>query len=423
MSEARRGVGLFRPEALERLAAPEQLDRAIVVAGPSAWVALVGLGCILAAALIWGVAGTIATRVPAQGILITVGGRVADALTPAEGVLRPAEGVIVGSVVQAGQVIAVLELPQSDRRRQDAREAATEWEAELTRRAAALDRARQAREVNRASRLVALEEQLRAAQDRVQALTVMLRGQEVLARSGNTTEDRYQNLRERHAAARQAMADARAGIAALDSEELAAQAAAERELAELAQRVAEARRIAAQQDLALEESRTVIAPVGGRLLEWKASLGARVGPGVTVASIETGGRGLEALLFVAPDRGKQVQPGMAVLIEPGGFRREEWGTLVGTVTVVSDYPVTRLGMLSVIQNDKLVEQFSQGGAPFAVHVALRPDSGNPTGYAWSAGEGPAGALSSGMPANGHIAVRQQRPISLVLPFLRRVSGA
>lgn len=412
---------LFRKEALDRLQAPEQLDRAITVAPARSWMWLLAVGLLLAAALAWALFGTVATRIPARGILVAIGGQVTDATAAAAGVMVPA-GVQAGEAVQAGQPIARIISPEAERRAADGRLAASELAAEAERRAAAHARATAARAASEAVRRSAISAQIQAAEERMAAVGVMLRGQLQLARSGNTTEDRVQALQERLAAARQQVAEARAQLAALEAEELALAQAAERDLAELAQRAADARRSAEQLALVLEQDSVVRAPVDGRLLEWKAAFGARIAPGTPVASIESGATGLEATLFLAPDKGKQVVPGMDVRVEPAGFRKEEWGTLVGRVVAVSDFPVTRQGMLAVLQNDRLVDQFARDGAPFALRVRLEPQAGSPTGYRWSGGQGPAAGLSSGMPAEAQVAVREQPPIALVLPFLRRVTG-
>ena len=60
---------IFRKVALERLASPEQLDELMHVTTPKGWLALVGLGSLLAAALIWSIFATVQLSVPGRGIL------------------------------------------------------------------------------------------------------------------------------------------------------------------------------------------------------------------------------------------------------------------------------------------------------------------------------------------------------------------
>lgn len=58
---------LFRKEAVDRVASPEQLNDYIHVTSPAIWMALVGIICILIGAIVWGVFGSIYTTVPGAG--------------------------------------------------------------------------------------------------------------------------------------------------------------------------------------------------------------------------------------------------------------------------------------------------------------------------------------------------------------------
>ena len=96
---------LFRQAALKRLSTPEQLDRALHVTTPKGWVALVDLLAMAAAIGVWSVKGEVSTFVKANGILLSRGGTVVDAVSSGMGTLT---GVVpaVGDVVRAGAVVA-----------------------------------------------------------------------------------------------------------------------------------------------------------------------------------------------------------------------------------------------------------------------------------------------------------------------------
>jgi len=66
----------FRAVALQRAASPEQLDHLVSITRPFDWILAFVICLALAAALVWGVVGRIPTRVPAEGILVSDGGRV-----------------------------------------------------------------------------------------------------------------------------------------------------------------------------------------------------------------------------------------------------------------------------------------------------------------------------------------------------------
>ncbi|MEH0070197.1 NHLP bacteriocin system secretion protein [Pannonibacter sp. Pt2-lr] len=158
------------------------------------------------------------------------------------------------------------------------------------------------------------------------------------------------------------------------------------------------------------------------MVEWKAVPGTRIAPGQALLSIESGTAGLELLLYLPPNDGKRVVSGMPVQIAPSTVRREEYGMMEGTVAAVSDFPTTAQAMQAILRNDQLVQSFSSKGAPFAARVLLTPDANTPSGFAWSGGSGPEQQFSSGSLAEAEVTVAWRRPISYVIPWLRKVSG-
>jgi HlyD family secretion protein len=415
------GAQLFRKSALDRLASPEQLDQLVTVTGPRGWLALAAAALLVAGALAWSVLGSVATRVGGEGILVATGGQVFDAAAAARGNLVD-QGVRPGDPVRAGQVLALIAQPDLELRLAGARVQAEELARELEERRADAGRAAAARRANNAGRRAALERSIAAAGERERAYEEIVRGLEGLARTGNTTRQRLEEGRQSLAEARQSAADARAQLLEIEAAEIAAEAAASREIADARQRAGDARRSADQLALQLERFGRVASPADGRLIEWKAAFGTFIEPGTLVASVESGARGLQFVLYVPPDKGKQVTPGMEAHIQPNGIRKEEWGTLAGRVVSVSSFPSTRQGMLATLQNETLVDHFAARGAPFAARVDLLPDPSTPSGYRWSGGQGPPSVLTSGMLAEVEVTVRRQAPISLVLPFLRGASG-
>ena len=166
----------------------------------------------------------------------------------------------------------------------------------------------------------------------------------------------------------------------------------------------------------------MLAPANGRVTELKTVVGGRVSAGTPIVSIESGVTGLQLVLYLPPDQGKQVKPGMDVRISPSTVKREEYGTLIGTVLEVSDFPSTAQAMQSTLGNERLVQQFSGRGAPFATRIDLVTDKSTPTGYRWSGGLGPPTTISSGTIAEAEVTVREVAPITFVIPLLRKLTG-
>jgi biotin carboxyl carrier protein len=100
---------IFRKAALDRLKSPEQLDTLMRVTDAKGWLALVGAVVIIGAALVWGVLGTIQTKVSASGILLSSSG-LTELTAPGDGLLSSIE-VKAGAEVKKGQTIALVDQP------------------------------------------------------------------------------------------------------------------------------------------------------------------------------------------------------------------------------------------------------------------------------------------------------------------------
>ena len=166
----------------------------------------------------------------------------------------------------------------------------------------------------------------------------------------------------------------------------------------------------------------IASPIEGRVIEVKVSTGSVLAVGTSVIGIRTENTSLEALVYIPADRGKSVKPGMEVRLEPSTVKREEFGTLVGTVLSISEFPITPQGMLAELRNDSLVTRFSRDGAPYAAVVQLQQDERTPTGYRWAVGTGPQLRLTSGTLTRAEITTRNRHPIDLVVPIFKRFTG-
>lgn len=412
---------LYRQEALDRLSSPEQLDEAIVITSPGGWMALTGVVLLLACFVVWGFTASIPTRIAGQGILLYGGGQVVDAMAAASGALTHRH-VEIGDRVREGDVLAEVSQPDVATRLDLAKAqaaAASEALDALRREQTALAAARND---NAEARKAALEAQIDAAEQRQAAYRKFVENQERLAAGGVTTASAVQQAREQLSSASLDIATARTGLLTLSAEQLASRSEDERRLFEQQQKVLAAEAEVRQLDLQLSTFGKITSPSDGVVVEWKAPFGAYTQAGSRVASIASGDGSLQFMLYVPPAQGKRVQVGMPVHIELGGMQKEEWGTLVGRVKSISDFPATFEGMQSILQNEALVSRFSRDGAPFAVQVELERDPATASGYRWSGGTGALARLSPGTTGTARITVDSRQPASFVLPFLKKVTG-
>ena len=177
-------------------------------------------------------------------------------------------------------------------------------------------------------------------------------------------------------------------------------------------------------ELQLEQNSQIISPYAGRIVELAANPGQLVQHGVRLGSIdqEEATNKLVGLLYFPVKDGKKIRVGMPIQITPDTVERERFGSIVGTVTSVSAFSVTKEGIASLVGNEEVVKRFMAQGPQIEVLAALEDDPATVSGYKWSSSRGPAVLISSGTTASSRVAIEQRAPITYVVPSLREIGG-
>jgi len=412
---------VFRAVALQRAASPEQLDHLVRITRPVDWIMMAVIAIALIAALTWGIVGRVPTRAAGDGILVSGGGRVVDASSSAAGRLATI-AVMVGDHVTQGQPIA--EIVQTDIQQKYASAVAVlrEKEQQYKDLLEKTERELASKRQNTAKLEAAFNQVIKATSQRVDFLTVDVKNLEDLLAKGLTTRRTYDDRRRDLTDAQQRREDTQNEILKLRSQQTDLETQRERESQTSEFAVNDARRQMEAAASQLTQNTQITSPIDGRVLEIKISAGAVLTVGTPVIAIESEGKQLEALIYIPAERGKNVKLGMPVRIEPSMVKREEFGTMVGTITTISDFPITPQGMAAVLHNDNLVQRFSKEGAAYAATVSLEQDPETTSGYRWAVGKGPPVKLTSGTLTHAEITTRRQRPIDLVVPLLKKLTG-
>jgi HlyD family secretion protein len=411
----------FRAVALQRAASPEQLDQLVKITRPFDWI-LASVVCLaLVAVLAWGVFGRIPTRALGEGILVSDGGRVVDSVSAAAGRLSSVD-VSVGDHVTRDQIIARIVQTDIEQKQRDAAAVFREREREHNDLASKIAAELASKGQNFAKLEAAFDQIIKATDQRIEYLTTDVKNLEDLLAKGFTTRRNVEDRRRELTDAQQRKEDAQNEILKLRSQKTDLETQRERELQQSQFQLNDARRQMEAIAGTLSQNTQVMSPIEGRVLEIKVSPGSVLNIGTPVVAIETEGSTLGVVVFLAADRGKDVKAGMQVHIEPSTVKREEFGTVLGTVTTISDFPVTPQGMSALLHNDSLVTRFSRDGAPFAAAIRLEPDPSTVSGYRWAVGKGPSFRLTSGTLTRAEITTRSQRPLDLVVPLIKRLTG-
>ena len=403
-------------EARERFRPPERLDRVLSVTTARAWLALAVLMIMVAAVVAWAVLGEISTYVRAEGIFLNRGGMVFDAVASGDGRLTriiPA----VGDAVEKDDLVA--ELFDEETRERHAGAVALVAERARTLR----DREAEAKEENalalqnvarQRKRLLHLERTGRAL---VRKAYKRLRVDQALLERGVIKREDVERSEQALDLARRNLFDAMRRREELKADDL-------RRWSDLKIRVTEAkaRHLEAERHVnelaALIETWRIRAPVSGRVTEIKTHPGDALEAGQSVLSIETGGEGLEVLIYVPPMDGKRVAAGMPALVSPATVRHEEFGYMIGTVERLSAFPASLNGMIAALQNEDLAKTFSKDGPPYPGRIALTLDPSTTSGFAWTSPQAAAVVVTPGTLATVEVEVSSRPPVALVVPWIK-----
>ncbi len=378
---------IFRQAALDRLSSPDQLDQLVQVTSPTGWLALSGCILLLVAALAWGIRGEIPTNVRGSCILMKSGG-IKEITFNAGGRVTDL-AVREGDIIEQGQVIARVQ------------------QAQLLSNLRNMQQDREDLMIRINSNLDVMDSQNQSIRTQMAALEDRIKNRESLLREGLITRqavqedrNRLQNLRTQEKQLPLQKIEQTNQLNQLD-----------RSIAALVKR--------------LDEATAVYSSYSGRIVEIMVSDGQLVGPGTRLLNLEPSGlsiKDLEAVIYVPAGPGKQVQPGMGVKLSPATVKREEFGNLIGIVTAVSAFPATYNGMMSILQNEQLVRMLSGSTSIIQIIADLIPDTGNYSGYRWTSPAGPPVRIEPGTVCAAQITTRQQAPITLVIPAIKKFMG-
>lgn len=413
-------TALYRKEALDSLAGPNRLDEMVKVTSPLGWAALSVALAIIGGCLGWACFGSYRTTVSGQGLLVPAGGAFVGVYAPKSGWIDSYRQR--GDRVKKGELIAALSAPEDVARLSDVDARVTQLKAQRVALAARLDDHLAKEAIAAQRKREALQETIALGQARASALNELLQQREFLQSKGLTQSERVIEARERLFAAQESISRARTDLLSLDATLLSLRHQSDQELAALDRQVRDAEGQRDQHALSKQLATTVSAPADGVITTNEVNDHALVAAGQKLMVIEKGGPRLEALLYVPADSGKEIRRGMEVRLSPSVAKKEEYGSLLGTVIQVDDSPENESALTFRLGNSDLARLFTRKGPPLQLVISLAPGPGGPESYAWTTARGASVELTSTTPLTGEVTVRSGRPISLFVPALRRFFG-
>lgn len=402
------------------MSSPERLDQLLTVTSSAGWLTLMALGLLVSCAVVWGFTGTVETRVTGQGIMIRQGG--------AFSVESQGKGEVQdlffeeNDIVDMGQVVADIRQPELLDRIQGIKEniSLLERRYDLSRNFGAEDLSLNTQSLTQQRKDLRqtntyLTKQAKWFEERLDSL-------EKLEGQGLIVSVRVEDAREKLSKAREDIRKNLNDLKQLDIELLKLQNTNKSDSMNIEQQLLQARSDLVSLTGKLRETNVAISPYAGRVIGVEVQPGQMVVPGTKIMTLEVLNSNvsyLEAVTFFPPGLGNRIKVGMKAMLSPSSVQAEKYGNIIAIVTYVSQFPVSRAQIQSVLQNNELTEVLSRKDAPIEVHMALVPDPGTYSGFKWTSSKGPVRRFDAGTVCSGQVIVERTPPVELLIPMFRK----
>lgn len=387
---------------------------------PIGWVALIGILLLLTVAIAWSILGTIPTKVTGSGVLIKPGG-VFNVYPESEGILTDIR-IKDGDIVKKGEIIArisqnnLLELLRQARFKlaelYDKYNLTNDYQiGDFKLQADSIEEKRGYLSVSVTNDTNLLEWYKEKLESRKQLLVEGLVTKQTL----NDTEQKIASIKVNIEKTNNQIRELSLEVYQLENQR-------KEDLLSIQQQINEQKLVIVSLEEKRDSNTKVISPYSGRVLETKVFTGEHVSPGTPITSLELTGdelKQLEAVIYVSVLDGKTVKPGMDVSISPSVVKREEFGFLKGYIISVSSFAVTTDKMMDILNNQNIVNVLAGNSACIEIYADIVPDNNTLSGYKWSSSKGPPIEITSGTMISAAITVKEQAPISMVIPILKK----
>jgi HlyD family secretion protein len=405
---------LFRKAALDKLSSPERLDVLMRVTSPMGWLALGTIAAILCGIIAWSLLGTIPDRIDGKGILLR-GGGVLEIKATATGTITSLNlklndnvtaSQLIGQITEASGVEQKLEV-----QRQDLESRRREYDSTVSIEQGNIAQAQRTKSAIQ-SEIIDLEGKLSRDQGEVARLKPLYDSKSITETRWNQAIQAVETTNSQIRQRRNSLGDQDSLIRSANGRiaiKLEAVRSAEVRLQEMMK--------------GIKEQRNVNSQVAGRVIEVRKGIGDRVQDGETIAAVEPVATEIQVIAFVAADVAKRIKAPMPTEISPTNVKREEYGFMLGQVRLVGELAASPQYVQNTLRNEAMVKDMTgSGGSVTELRALLREDKSTPSGYAWSTSTGPPFKIESGTIVNVNVIVDRKKPITLVMPFLRKTFG-
>lgn len=428
----------FRPEALDRLSSPDNLERLMPVTRPWDWLLIAVTGALLVLFAGWSVVGTVPTTADGRGVILrpselmqaqaSAAGRIVTLQVKAGD--QVTQGELVATIDQTDILKRIEENQGSVRALEDqdrARTAAAERQVSTQKQQDDMERNGLAAQKSTLTRSLADATTLRPVLARRAESNRQLVKEGLLGFAAKDIVDDESAIRDNEEKIQDYTSRLGQIDGQLDQIETRSATLAKQVLDESVARrneIEELKKTIALDQFQIRRDGNIYSQYSGRVAEVMAAVGQVMPAGGRLLTIEAEKKdaGLVSISYFPVRDGKRIQPGMRLQITPDTVERERFGGILGTVFAVSPIPVTKDGVIGTIGNPDLVASLLPDGAFIEVRARLEADPSTASGYKWSSSRGPDMKVTSGLTHATRVTIEERAPVTYLLPVLREMTG-
>jgi HlyD family secretion protein len=470
-------LNLFRPEALEKLSSPEQLDFLVELVRPKDWVILATFGGLITVGLAWSIFGQIPVELEGKGILIQP-----DAVIPLN---APINGQIKTlnvkshQCIRKGRVLATLEPVELKEQLKLQRSKLIQLQAQAEDFANIQEQRIASEQVEIAAsrtqllrqlqttqsfspelktksinalqqQRINLQQRLKNAQAMAPSLRDSLQKRQELADVGAISQSNLIQAQQEYNRTLETITDAQAQLKQTEATEVEIQqkytqnlnilGEIQTQLQQLETRhrrleqeklesrnnqinqIQEVKRNIDELETQIARNSQIISSFDGCLLEFAVTPGQVINRGDNLGRINVDGQQDTTIVVAYFPSGIQLNSlfDKEVAITPDSISDGE-GAVMGKLISASILPVTAQGAATTLGNNEIVSNIvgSRGGK-IEARIAMERDLSTYSGYRWTSGKGPKVKLTPGKSVHVKIRLKERAPITFLIPMLEDI---
>jgi HlyD family secretion protein len=413
-------AGFFRKAALEKLSTPEKLDQLIKVTSPKGWIALFTIAIALVTAITWSFFGNVKTKLNVFGVLL--GGEIHEVVATSQGQLISLH-VNIGDAVEEGDVIATIEQPELYQQIEEVKASLKEREFDLQQLISYGNQDTRLQGELVQQQKSSIDLQIQSENKKLVFLRNQLKTEKNLLGLGLITNSQVVNTQQQIDESKNSIERLKSQMVQTSSQKLNIGFDLQKKININKQRIAENKRRLNNLKERYDIQTNIRSSYSGEVLEVLTDAGIIVGQGSPLFKLKNKNKNtrdkLRGVLYIPSQDGKKIKEGMEALIVPSTVQPQEYGFMKGKITYVSDFPITKKGMMMTVKNDQLVQGLLSRGAMFEVHVEFEKDEQAFSGFKWTSAKGPQIAINEGTSCIGKITIKSEPPATMVVPALKK----